>query len=320
MPHACSSPLRPFLIAAFFFVPCFPGFAQEEPSSAKAEAPPPPGVTVLHDVEMGKGGDRTLHAEIAYPSRLPDAPMPAVIRIHGGGWRFGSYKEKIALGLATHGYFVATVEYRLSGDALWPAQIADCKLAVRWLRANAAKYHIDPDRIGVWGGSAGGHLAACVGTMGDQAQLEGHGGYEGVSSRVQAVVDYCGPADFTGGDPGIERKLAKAPDYDSPGLVKLFGGTFKQKSDIWKQGSPITYVTADDPPFLIVHGDKDLSVPHEQSEKMAAALKKAGVPVEFITVKGGGHAMGAAPGSPPAEPGTRALQDALLTFLDKYLK
>lgn len=284
-----------------------------------AEAPPPPaGVTVLHDVEIGKGGDRTLHAEIAYP---PSAvPMPAVIRIHGGGWRFGSYKEKVAQWLAPHGYLVATVEYRLSGDATWPAQIEDCKLAVRWLRANAAIYHVDPDRIGVWGGSAGGHLAACVGAMGEQTQFEGHGGYEGVSSRVQAVVDFCGPADFTAGDPGVERKLAKPPNYDSPGLVKLLGGTYSEKPEIWKQASPIAYVTADDPPFLIVHGDKDESVPHEQSEKMVAALKKAGVPVEFITVKGGGHAMGAAPGDPPAQPGSKALQEAVLAFLNKYLK
>ncbi len=133
-------------------------------------------------------------------------------------------------------------------------------------------------------------------------------------------MDYCGPADFTAGDPGIEKKLASPPDYDSPGLVKLFGGPFKEKPEVWKQGSPVAYVTEDDPPFLIVHGDKDLSVPHKQSEKMAAALKQAGVPVEFITVKGGGHAMGAAPGDTPAEPGAKALQAAILAFLDQHLK
>ena len=244
--------------------------------------------------------------------------MPAVIRIHGGGWRFGSHKEKIADWLAPHGYFVASVEYRLSTEALWPAQIEDCKLAVRWLRANAAKYRVDPDRIAVWGSSAGGHLAACVGTMG--GQFEGNGGYPDVSSKPQAVIDWCGPVDFTTGDPGVEKKLAKPPDYDSPGLVKLFGGTYKEKPEIWKQGSPIAYVSASTPPFLVIHGDKDQSVPHEQSEKFVAALKAAGVPVQFITVQGGGHSMGAAKGDPPATPGTKALQDAMLAFLEKSLR
>jgi len=290
------------------------------PALFAADTPPPAGVTEIHDVEIGQGGDKVLHAEIAYPSQTSAALLPAVIRIHGGGWRFGTYKEKIAEWLAPHGYFVATIEYRLSTEAIWPAQIEDCKLAVRWLRANAAKYHVDPDRIGVWGSSAGGHLALCVGTMNNEPQFEGHGGYEGVSSRVKAVVDWCGPSDFTAGDPGIEKKLAKPPDYDSPGLVKLFGGTYKEKPDVWKEGSPIKYVTADDPPFLIVQGDKDLSVPHEQSEKMVAALKQAGVPVEFIMVHGGGHSMGAAPGDPPAQPGNQKLQAAVLAFFDQQLK
>ncbi len=167
MRSAWPSALKPVIIAVLFFAPCVPGI------SAEPEEAPPAGVSLLQDVEMGKGGDRTLHAEIACPSALSAAPLPAVIRIHGGGWRLGSHKEKTARWLARHGYFVATVEYRLSGDAIWPAQIEDCKLAVRCLRANAVRYNINPDRIGVWGASAGGHLAACVGTMGDPGAIRG---------------------------------------------------------------------------------------------------------------------------------------------------
>ncbi|MCX7825635.1 MAG: alpha/beta hydrolase, partial [Verrucomicrobiae bacterium] len=176
-----------------------------EPASQTAarKAPPkarvPEGVEVIADVVIGKGGDRDLHVDIARPKNPPQAPMPAVLWIHGGGWSGGSHKGNRAMMLATRGYFTASVEYRLSGEAKWPAQIEDCKHAVRWLRANAAKYNVNPDRIGCWGSSAGGHLCAFLGVSGDKPEFEGKGGYAGVSSRVQAVVDYCGPADMTEG-------------------------------------------------------------------------------------------------------------------------
>jgi len=295
-------------------------YAQQESDTPDTSAVPDKNITLLHDVEIGKGGGRALHAEIAFPAALPPKPMPAVIWIHGGGWKAGTQKKNVAQWLADHGYFTASIEYRLSDEAKWPAQIEDCKLAVRWLRANAAKYHVDADKIAVWGASAGGHLVSCLGTMGDQTQFEGSGGYEGVSSKVQAVVDYCGPVDFTTGGPGIQKHMAKAPDFESPGLIGLFGGSFKDKTALWKQGSPITYVKAGDPPFLVVHGTKDESVPYAQAEEMVAALKKAGVPVEFITVQGGGHGMHAAKGDPPATPDSKSLQASVLAFLDKNLK
>ena len=276
----------------------------------------PPGVEVIHDVEIGKGGDRVLHAEIARPKDPPATPMPAVLWIHGGGWSGGSHKGNGAIWLAAKGYFTASIEYRLSGEATWPAQIQDCKLGVRWLRANAAKYNVDPNRIGCWGSSAGGHLVACLGTM-DKPEFEGRGGCEGVSSRVQAVVDFCGPADFTAGSAGIQG--AKEGE-DSKAPLGLFGAPFKEKPELWKNGSPVLYAAAGDPPFLIVHGDADKTVPFAQSEHLEAALKKAGVPVEFIRVKGGGHGMRAPKDAPPAEPDQQAIRDAVIVFFDKQLK
>ncbi len=280
----------------------------------------PKGTTLVHDVEIGKGGDRPLHAELAYPTVLPKAPMPAVIWIHGGGWSMGTHVKNPARSLVRDGYFTASIEYRLSGEATWPAALEDCRLAVRWLRANAAKYHVDPDHIGVWGASAGGHLATCLATMSDQPQYDGKGGYEGVSSQVQAVIDFSGPVDFSEGSAGIQRSIAKAPDYESPGLLGLFGGSFKDKPEVWKQASPLQFVQAGNPPFLIVQGDKDKSVPYEQSVKLVAALKKAGVPVEFITVTGGGHGLHAEPGEPPATPDSKEIHAVMVAFLDKYLK
>jgi acetyl esterase/lipase len=315
-------PLLPLFLSLFLCA--LPAFAQQAavaPTASPAPSPASPaGITVLRDVEIGTGGGRPLHAEIAYPEKLPAQPMPAVIWIHGGGWSGGSHVQNNAEWLARYGYFTASIEYRLSGEAQWPAQIEDCKLGVRWLRANAAKYHVDPDRIAVWGASAGGHLVACLGTMGGLAQFEGGGGYPGVSSRVQAVVDFCGPVDFTQGSAGIQKLSAKPPDYESPGLHALFGGSFQDKKDLWKQGSPICHVSAGDPPFLVVHGDQDEIVPYAQAGEMVAALKKASVPVEFITVKGGGHSMKAAPGNPPAQPDIRALREAVLDFLNRNLK
>jgi len=289
-------------------------------SAARKVAPKsrvPEGVEVIADVVIGKGGDRDLHVDIARPKAPPKTPMPAVLWIHGGGWSGGSHKGNRAMMLAARGYFTASVEYRLSGEAKWPAQIEDCKLAVRWLRANAAKYNVNPDRIGCWGSSAGGHLVAFLGVSGDKPEFEGKGGHAGVSSRVQAVVDYCGPADMTEGSLGIQGGNA---ERESPAVLGLAGAPFKEKPDTWKQLSPILHVSSGDAPILIVHGDKDPTVPIIHSERFEAALKKAGVPVEFIRVKGGGHGMSAKPGDPPAEPDGRALDAAVIAFFDKHLK
>ena len=173
------------------------------------------------------------------------------------------------------------INYRFSQHALFPAQIEDCKAAIRWLRANAAKYHLDPDHIGVWGASAGGHLVALLGTTGGVKEFEGKDGNLDQSSRVQCVVDWFGPADML-----TMGKLADKPDTV---VAKLIGGPVQDNQEKARAASPLTYVSKDSAPFLIMHGDKDDTVPLAQSEKLAAALKKAGVEVQLCVIKGNGH-------------------------------
>jgi acetyl esterase/lipase len=280
------------------------------PNSAPVYPLAPEGIVVLRDVVFGKGGTEDLHADIAYPKNAT-GPLPAVIYIHGGGWIGGTDKEGDITGLAHHGYFAASIEYRLSNVAKWPAQIQDCKLAVRWLRANAAKYNVDPNRIGTWGASAGGHLVACLGTMADVKEYEGDGGYPGVSSAVQAVVDYFGPTDFT-----------HAGIY-SPEAIRLtqelFGVPYEQNPDLWKSGSPVFYVKTGDPPMLLVHGDADTLVPLAQSTVFDAALTQAGVPHQFLIVKNAGHGFGPLPGT-TIDPSRSDIDQAVYAFLAKHLK
>ena len=279
-------------------------------SAAPVDSPPPPGITVLHDVVIGKGGDRDLHAEIACPQNVTGL-LPAVIYIHGGGWSGGSFTPSPILSLAKAGYFAASIEYRLSGVAKWPAQIQDCKLGVRWLRANAAQYHVDPNRIGAWGASAGGHLVACLGTMADVKDYEGNGGYPGVSSAVQVVVDFFGPTDLTNHTP------------DTPLAIHLteilFGVPYDQNPQLWRRGSPLFYVKAGDPPMLIVHGDSDQMVPLAQSTVFDAALSHAGVPHQFLIVKNANHGFWPLPGK-TINPSNAGIDQTVYAFLDKSLK
>ena len=270
----------------------------------------PEGIVVLHDVVIGQGGGRDLHAEVAYP-RNATGPLPAVIYIHGGGWIGGSHRQSPILRLAQEGYFAASIEYRLSSEAKWPAQIQDCKLGVRWLRANAAQYHVDPHRIGAWGASAGGHLVVCLGTMADVKEYEGDGGYPGVSSAVQAVVDFFGPTDFI------------TPQIYTPNAQQLTEGLFgvprDQNPALWKSGSPVFYVKAGDPPMLLVHGDSDGLVPVAQSKVLDQALTRAGVPHQLMIIKNAGHGFGPVPGM-TIDPSLADIDKAVYAFLDKNLK
>jgi len=276
--------------------------------SSPATAPVSQEIVVLHDVVIGKGGDRDLHAEIAYPKGAT-APLTALIYVHGGGWAAGTDKQSPIVELAQAGFFAASIEYRLSGEAKWPAQIQDCRLGVRWLRANAAQYHIDPNHIGVWGDSAGGHLVACLGTMNDVKEYEGDGGYPKMSSAVQAVVDYFGPTDFS--DPAdASRETA---------VEALLGVPYAQNPDLWKKASPLLYVKAGDPPVFIAHGDADVTVPIDQSILFDAALAKAGVPHQFLIVKNAGHGFAAKPGT-TIDPSIADIHKAVFAFLNKYLK
>jgi len=264
----------------------------DAPLAAKAEpAPPQPASPegFVKDQEFARPGGR---ASLKLDLFLPPAgarPFPLVVFIHGGGWQTGGKGQCPARYLGPKGYAVASISYRLSQQAKFPAQIEDCKAAIRWLRANAQMYGLDGERIGVWGSSSGGHLAALLGTTGDVAALDGTGGNAGVSSRVQAVVDWFGPTDFLQMD-------AHAPadsriQHDSPASPEsnLVGGPIQENKEACAKASPLTYVSRDDPPFLIMHGDKDNLVPIHQSEILHAALHRVGLESTFIPVEGAGH-------------------------------
>ena len=220
---------------------------------------------------------------------IPDdgAALPLVVWVHGGAFRMGDKADGVPTALLDAGYALAGVNYRLSQHALFPAQIEDVKAAVRWLRAHAATYRLDPDRFGAWGPSAGGHLVAMLGTTG-HLDIFDVGENLDVSSRVRAVVDYFGPTDF------LQMDAQRPPDgmvHDTPDSPEseLVGGPIQAHPDRVARANPITYVTADAPPFLIVHGDQDPLVPYPQSVLLHRALVDAGVPVVFYTVEGGGH-------------------------------
>ncbi|QDU62093.1 Carboxylesterase NlhH [Planctomycetes bacterium Pan216] len=219
-----------------------------------------------------------------------DKPLPVVVFIHGGGWQNGDKRSgvaRVAPIVATGSYAGASVGYRLTDEASWPSQIHDCKAAIRWIKANAEKYHLDPERIGVIGTSAGGHLVAMLGTGGDVSALEGElGGHTGQDSRVACVVDMYGPADLLTMSQG-----SGAFDHDAPNSPesKLVGGPLQETKEVARDASPTTHVSSSDVPFLIIHGSEDKLVPYHQSEKLHKKLKEAGVSSTLIKVRGGGH-------------------------------
>jgi acetyl esterase/lipase len=217
--------------------------------------------------------------------------VPLLVWIHGGAFLFGSKEgfpaEPVPLHFLLEGYAVASINYRLSSEAVFPAQLEDCKAAVRWLRAHAEEFGIDPDRIGVWGASAGGTLAALLGTTSEIRDFE-VGENLGYSSRVQAVCDFFGPTDFLLMD---AHRLPDGQIHDAPDSPesKLVGGPIQDNPDKVKRVNPVTYVDKNAPPFLIVHGTLDRLVPFHQSQLLAAALEAAGVSVTLHSVEGGGH-------------------------------
>jgi acetyl esterase/lipase len=253
--------------------------SQEQPKQP-AEPGLPEGVKVLRDLQYVEGGHERNRLDLYLPEKA-EGRLPLVVWIHGGGWRAGSKENCPAVPLAAKGYAVASINYRFSQHAVFPAQIHDCKAAIRWLRANAAKYHLDPDHIGVWGSSAGGHLVAMLGTTGDVKDLEGTGGNLGQSSRVQCVVDWFGPSNMA--------TMGKQADQPGSPESQLIGGPIPENPEKARRASPLTYVGKNSAQFLIMHGDKDNTVPLNQSEVLADALKKAGVEANLVVVKGNGH-------------------------------
>jgi acetyl esterase/lipase len=277
----------------------------------KKTPPVPEGVKVERDLEYGPHGERN-KLDLYLPEKEVDHPLPLVIWIHGGGWEAGNKDNPLGLGLLKKGYALASINYRLSQTAKFPAQIEDCKAAVRYLRANAKKYNLDADHIGVFGASAGGHLVALLGTTGDVKELEGDGSNKEVSSRVQAVVDFFGPTDMLKMKAQADANSVLDADSATSAVGKLFGGPVQEHKELAEKANPIHYITKDAAPFLIMHGDKDNLVPLAQSRILDEALKKAGVESTLVVIEGDGH----------GGPGFAAKEnlEKILDFLDKHLK
>jgi len=263
----------------------------------------PEGMNVQGDLAYGPGGPR--HTLDLYVPEKSDKPLPLAIWIHGGAWAAGSKENCRALPLLEHGSAVASINYRLTDTAQFPAHIEDCKAAVRFLRKQAAQYRLDPAHFGVWGSSAGGHLGALLGTSGDVKALEGDvGEYDDVSSRVQAVCDWFGPTDLS--------KMGGSHDAASSPESKLVGGLVQERRDQVAAANPITHVTKDDPPFLIMHGTRDPAVPFNQSELLEAALHQTGVESTLVPLDGAGHG-----GGEFEAPDTQSM---IREFFDQHLK
>lgn len=260
-------------------------------------ADPPVGTKKFLNVAYVEGGHERQRLDVYVPPRAKgDKRKPAlIVWIHGGGWQAGSKENPPAMFLLNEGYAVASLNYRFSQHAPFPAQIEDCKTAIRFLRAKADEYGYDAGRIGVWGGSAGGHLVCLLGTAGDAKELEGPELYRDQSSRVQAVCNYFGPTDFV----NIDKHMTPVVKLDWKGpdslVAKLLGGPLGDRQDEAKAASPIAYVTKDDPPVLTFHGDLDALVPLGQAEALHEALEKVGVENELVVMKGRGHEMFADP-------------------------
>jgi len=281
------------------------------PSPARAQVPD--SVELLQDIEYGKGGPKPLFLDVARPKGAAAGPLPLVVMIHGGGWQKfdkGHERSRLLL-LAQNGFVGASVDYRLSGEAKCPAAIEDCKCAIRFLRSHASDYGADPDRIGVWGTSAGGHLAAMLGTAGESAGLEGRGGCDGVSSRVQAVVNWYGMVDLTVGHEAFQKGRGIA-------LLEFLGGTYEEQPELYRLASPIRYITRDDPPMLLMHGEYDELVPLAQAEAMHHALQAGEVASELMVIRNAGHSFKPA-GSGNPDKSIAELEQIALQFLKRTL-
>ena len=246
------------------------------------------GVEIARDVVYAQADGRALILDLYWHPGAGE-PEPLVVWVHGGAWMSGdkSWMPPVSC-LLDNGFAMASIDYRLSQEALFPAQIEDCKAAIRWLRANAARYNLNPDRVGAWGESAGGHLAALLGTAGDVAAWDQRGGNRGYSSRVQAVCDWFGPSDL------LQMGAMKSGlDHDAPDAPEalLIGGPVQENREKAKRANPITYITPEAPPFFIMHGEQDDVVPLGQSELLHRALVKAGLDSTLMIIPGMGHGV-----------------------------
>ena len=267
-----------------FMVFLLAGFGVASPALANpAEQDTPPAEIIFEkNIEYSNPDGQHLQLNMARPKNAK-GPLPCVVCIHGGGFRAGKRDgyDGLIQNLARNGFAAVTVSYRLAPKYQFPAAVHDTKAAVRWVRANAAKYGIDPDRIGVTGGSAGGHLAQFLGVTPGVAEFEGDGGNSNVSSHVKCVVNVYGPSDFT-------KSYGKS--VDAAEVLPLFlGGNLQTALPAHIRSSPLNWVTPNAAPTLCIHGTEDKYVAHEQAVWMIDRLKASGVEAQLLTLQGAGH-------------------------------
>jgi acetyl esterase/lipase len=245
-----------------------------------------------------------------------------ILVVHGGGWSANDKNNHANVAwvvpiLLKGGYAVASVNHRFSQQAVFPAQIHDVKAALRFLRARASEYGLDPGRVGAWGASSGGHLVALLGTSAGVPDMDGSLGPVHPNVRVRAVIDWYGPTDFMQSDAHRLPDGARAAPADSA-QSRLIGVQIETAPERTQAANPIRYISADDPPFLIVHGDQDRTVPHHQSELLRDALRARGVSVEMRTVLGGGHGTQTPALNAPYQ--TDEIVQAMTAFFDRHVK
>ncbi len=297
--------------------------AEDEPVKKQANSKPaaaavslPAGVRMERDLAYIPDEDEAQRLDLYLPMTAPARPLPLIVHIHGGGWIGGSKYPCPLLNMVGRGYAVASIEYRFSQKAVFPAQIQDCQAALRWLRAHSAEYHLDPEKVGVIGGSAGGHLSALVGMAGGKNAFPKIGGHDDVSDRVNCVCNIYGPANFAtvmkqAEDDANVRNVFK---FNMPGdpYSALIGVSLNSDPEKTNAVSPVHYASKENPPMLILHGTHDTLVPYAQSVELEGVLKAHGVEVWLQTLPGSGHGGGAF-----GKPGiTKLMQN----FFDRHLQ
>jgi acetyl esterase/lipase/ankyrin repeat protein len=259
---------------------------------------------VLRDVEYARVGEITLSLDLHMPLKATKSDL--VVWVHGGAWRSGTKEDMPLSGLVDAGYAVASIDYRLSPVAPFPAQAHDIKAAIRFLRALAPHYGYRTDRVTVAGASAGGHLATLVGTTNGHQELEGTvGEHLDQASDVQAIIDFYGPTNLMS---ILPQSTPHGIGVRVPALQLLLGGQPEDKSDLAKLASPVEHVDSSDPPLLIIHGDQDIQVPINQSHELHGRYNELGLPVHFEVIHGAAHG------------GKRFYDKAMASIVDSFLK
>ena len=278
----------------------------------------------LLDIPYGTANGRLLSLDILQPERDPRAVLPVVLWLHGGGWSSGNKRNALNIHmldfLARSGFVLASAEYRLSGEAPFPAQIHDVKAALRWLRARPEVLGIDPERVAIAGFSAGGHLAALAATTVGVPELEGESGSPGYSTRVQAAIAMAAPTDFTQNPAASDPTL----NPNSVGGVtpeqRLLGGRIEERPELARLANPGEFIGPETPPILLIHGSADEIVPVSQADYLYHVLEGRGIEVAFIRVEGGNHGCWPAGRPYPSKTLPSRIESWMLAFLEKRLQ